>query len=133
MSVVVTIPFAIDPTGAVASTDDLQRQLLDRIQALVGTQPGERVMRATYGVDTASVLFNPDQMASVRLQLAVKDAVAAYEPSARITSVSASTNDSLGLVSLQVQVARNDVPGLESANSRVVNVAVGGTVSSLGV
>jgi phage baseplate assembly protein W len=133
MSVTMTIPFSIDPTGAVAQTDDLQRQLLDRIQGLIGTQPGERVNRATYGVDSARLLFASDQLASAQVQLAVRDAVAQWEPSARVTSISASVNDELGLVNLRVEVARVDAPGAESANSRIVSIDVGGTVSSLGV
>ncbi|WP_197085225.1 GPW/gp25 family protein [Saccharothrix sp. ST-888] len=128
-----TIPFAIDSTGGVAQTDDLWRQLLDRIQALVGTQLGERVARADYGVDSAGLLFTSDQLASARMQLAVRDAVAAWEPSARVTSIRANVNDQLGLVGIQVEIAPNDTPGLESANSRIVQIGADGTVSSLGV
>jgi phage baseplate assembly protein W len=130
---VMTIPFAVNATGGIAQTDDPQRQLLDRIQGLIGTQPGERVMRSTYGVDSAALLFSADELASARVQLAVRDAVAAWEPSARVTSISANVNNELGLVSLRVEVARVDAPGAESANSRVVTIDVGGTVSSLGV
>jgi phage baseplate assembly protein W len=127
-----TIPFAIDPTGTVAQTDDLQRQLLDRVQGLIGTQLGERVNRSTYGVDSARLLFTADELASTQVQLAIRDAVAAWEPSARVTSIAANVNNELGAVSLKVEVARVDAPGAESANSRVVTVDVGGTVSSLG-
>lgn len=129
---VMTIPFSIDATGGIAQTSDPQRQLLDRIQGLIGTQPGERVNRAAYGVDSARLLFTADELASTRVQLAVRDAVAAWEPSARVTSIAANVNNELGVVSLKVEVARVDAPGAESANSRSVTIDVGGTVSSLG-
>jgi phage baseplate assembly protein W len=132
-SVTVRLPFAIDPGGSLSTTTDGGLQLLDRVQALVATVPGERVMRTTYGVNSAASLFMPPDIANVQLQLAVKDATATWEPSAVITGITSSTNDSLGLVNIDVQVARSDTPGAESGTTRVVGISAGGTVSPLGV
>lgn len=132
-SVTVRLPFSIDASGGLLTTTDTAVQTLDRVQALVGTIPGERVMRSTYGVASTRALFLPEDLASVQLQQAVKDAVSAYEPSAVVVGVTSTLNQSLGLVQLDVQVARSDTPGAESGSTRVVDVAVGGTVSPLGV
>lgn len=124
-------PFAIDHTGAVASTTDQREQLLDRVHALVGTLPGERVMRATYGVPTSTALFAINAGAAhAQLERAVIDAVAAWEPSAVVSAVVADVNDEAGSVNVNVQVARSDVPNAEQDTTRTVGVLVGGTVVS---
>lgn len=132
-TVAVALPFDVDQTGAIQVTTDPSQQMLDRVQALVGTLPGQRVMRATYGVPTSQFLFMPEDMANAALQLAVKDAVATWEPSAVVTAVTGTVNEAMGVVNVQVQVARTDTPSAESANTRVVEVAVGGQVSPIGV
>ncbi|MFF8283349.1 poly-gamma-glutamate hydrolase family protein [Streptomyces albus] len=130
-SIAVRTPFAIDHTGAVDATKDGQEQLVDRVHALVGTLPGDRVMRSTYGVPTSASLFavNPE-VARDQLQRAVLDAVAVFEPSAVVSAVSAEVNDNLGTVHVHVEVSRADVPGAERDTTRDVSVLVGGTVVS---
>ncbi|WNI17611.1 poly-gamma-glutamate hydrolase family protein [Actinacidiphila sp. ITFR-21] len=131
VSTAMRVPFAIDHSGGVAATTDAREQLLDRVHALVGTLPGERVMRATYGVPTSTALFavNAD-VANDQLQRAVLDAVAEFEPSAVVSAIVADVNEALGAVNINVQVGRADVPGAERDNTRTVGVLVGGTVVS---
>ncbi|WP_329271975.1 poly-gamma-glutamate hydrolase family protein [Streptomyces sp. NBC_01451] len=133
VSVAMTTPFAIDHTGAVASTTDQREQLVDRVHALVGTHPGERVMRATYGVPTSAALFavNADA-AHAQLERAVIDAVGAFEPSAVVSAVTADVDDEAGSVRVNVQVSRSDVPNAELDTTRTVGVLVGGTVVAAG-
>lgn len=131
VSIAMRTPFAIDHTGAVAFTSDPREQLVDRVHALVGTLPGERVMRATYGVPTSAALFAVDaDVAYDQLERAVLDAVSQYEPSAVVSAVVADVNDDLGTVNINVQVSRADTPGAEQDTTRTVGVLVGGTVVS---
>lgn len=133
VSVAMRTPFAIDHSGAVDSTTDQREQLLDRVHALVGTLPGERVMRATYGVPTSAALFavNADA-AHIQLEQAVLDAVAQFEPSAVVNAVVADVDNEAGTVNVNVQVSRSDVPGAEQDTVRTVGVLVGGTVVATG-
>ncbi|MGW3860290.1 poly-gamma-glutamate hydrolase family protein [Streptomyces sp. NPDC005047] len=131
VSVTMRTPFAIDHSGGVSATTDAREQLLDRVHALVGTLPGERVMRATYGVPTSSSLFEINAEAAYdQLQRAVLSAVAEFEPSAVVSAVVATVNSELGMVDVNVQVSRADVPGAEQDSTRTVGVLVGGTVVS---
>ncbi|MFC9505396.1 poly-gamma-glutamate hydrolase family protein [Streptomyces sp. NPDC057002] len=131
VSVAMRTPFAIDHTGGVASTTEPREQLLDRIHALVGTLPGERVMRATYGVPTSAALFEENaDVANDQLQRGVLDAVAQWEPSAVVSAIVATVNSEVGMVDINVQVSRSDVPGAEQDNTRTIGVLVGGTVVS---
>lgn len=129
VSAAMRTPFAIDHTGAVASTTDQREQLVDRVHALVGTAPGERVMRATYGVPTSAALFAINaEAAHSQLERAVLDAVAAFEPSAVVSAVVADVAEDGSSVTVNVQVARSDVPAAEQDTTRTVGVLVGGTV-----
>ncbi|MEU9050172.1 poly-gamma-glutamate hydrolase family protein [Streptomyces sp. NPDC048384] len=131
VSIAMRTPFAIDHSGGVAATTDEREQLLDRVHALVGTLPGERVMRATYGVPTSAALFAINaEVANDQLQRGVIDAVAQFEPSAVVSAIVADVNEALGAVNVNVQVSRADVPGAERDNTRTVGVLVGGTVIS---
>ncbi|MET9360372.1 poly-gamma-glutamate hydrolase family protein [Streptomyces sp. NPDC006632] len=131
VSIAIRTPFAIDHSGGVSATTDEREQLLDRVHALVGTLPGERVMRATYGVPTSAALFAINaEVANDQLQRAVMDAVAEFEPSAVVSAIVADVNEAVGAVNVNVQVSRADVPGAERDNTRTVGVLVGGTVIS---
>ncbi|MGW1180134.1 poly-gamma-glutamate hydrolase family protein [Streptomyces drozdowiczii] len=131
VSTAMRTPFAIDHSGNVSSTTDEREQLLDRVHALVGTLPGERVMRSTYGVPTSAALFAINsEVANDQLQRAVIDAVSQFEPSAVVSAIVADVNEALGAVNVNVQVSRADVPGAERDNTRSVGVLVGGTVVS---
>lgn len=133
VSTAMRTPFAIDYGGAVASTTDPREQLVDRVHALVGTLPGERVMRATYGVPTSAALFAVDaEVAHDQLERAVLEAVATWEPSAVVSAVVADVRSELGIVNVNVQVSRADVPGAEQDTTRTVGVLVGGSVVATG-
>jgi phage baseplate assembly protein W len=130
MGVTVTLPFALGADGAIATTTNERRQLLDRVQAVVATMPGDRVMRPTYGVDTAAYLFAASaDLAEAEIRQSITAGVARWEPSAVVQRIDFTVNDSLGLVDAQVQVSRADIPGREKANTRIVSIAEGGTVS----
>lgn len=130
MGVTVTLPFALGADGTIATTTDQRRQLLDRVQAVVATMPGDRVMRPAYGVNTAAYVFAPSpELAEAEIRQTIVAGVQRWEPSAAVTRVDFEVNESLGIVSAAVQVSRADVPGRETANTRVVSIAEGGTVS----
>lgn len=63
----ISLPFGFDSTGGVLAVDDTAA--IDRLNiiTLIGTQPGERCMRPTYGVSTRSLLFENDTPALAQL------------------------------------------------------------------
>lgn len=128
-SIAMRTPFNIASDGTVDATDSEWEMLVDRVHALVGTEPGDRVMRATYGVATARMLFAPADLANTQIQQDVTQAVAKWEPTARIADVEAAVNHNLGLVSISFQVARNDTPQLEATVVRRVDISSGGAVA----
>ncbi|MFE6745944.1 GPW/gp25 family protein [Kitasatospora purpeofusca] len=130
MSVAVTIPFAFDAAGGVATTTDERRQLVDAVQATVATLPGERVMRLAFGVATSRFLFLPSpELAAAEIRQEIIAGVQRWVPEAVVESVDFDVVPSLSLVDARVQIARSDIPGREQANSRIVGISQGGTVS----
>jgi phage replication-related protein YjqB (UPF0714/DUF867 family)/phage baseplate assembly protein W len=130
VSVQLAVPFAMAADGSLAVCQDEGQAVSNRVRALVGTLPGERVMRADYGVPTTEALFAPDpEVAAAEVQLMVRDAVTTWEPTAVVTSVTPVIDMDLGLVTVDVGVGRADVPQAELPRFKTVTVAVGGSTT----
>jgi len=123
------IPFAIDESGAVATTQSGVQQLSDRVTALASTQPGERVMQVQFGVDTASLLFSlGNPAATQQLALALGDAMKVYEPGAVLTGIVPVSNAaSTGVARIVATAVAASSQGTTSTTSGVV-VRADGTV-----
>lgn len=102
-NVTMAIPFTLDQSGVVATEQVPVRQLADRVTALASTQPGERVMAARFGVDTANLLYAlNDPMVAQQLALSLTVAMKLYEPGAVLTGIYPITNASgNGIASIQ--------------------------------
>jgi uncharacterized protein len=73
-------PPRIEPTGTVAEAayeDDIR----EAIRIILGTNPGERVMRPEFGAGLDEFLFEPVNIATTtRLQRQVREALVTWEP-----------------------------------------------------
>lgn len=134
LPVQLAVPFDLAADGSLAVVQDESQAVSDRVRALVATLPGDRVMRADYGVPTTEALFAVDaEVASAEVQLMVTDAVTAWEPTAVINSIMPTIDMDLGLVHVDVGVGRADVPEAELTRYKTIQVAVGGTTSEIAV
>ena len=129
--VAVALPFAIDPSGAVGVQPSATAQLRDRITALASTQPGQRPMASSFGVNTASLLFNfRDPMATAEIGNSVKEAMTVYEPSAVLKSVTPVLNAAgTGVAGVIADAARKDAALARASAHTTVRIAVGGAVT----
>jgi phage baseplate assembly protein W len=57
MSKVIELPFSIDSSGAVATTEDTAKMWQDRVVSAVMTRFNERIMNPNYGSSAASTTF----------------------------------------------------------------------------
>lgn len=128
-SVAIAIPFSLNDSGVIASAQSEVEQLSQRVTALASTQLGERVMAASFGVDTASLLFAlGDPMATERLTLALGSAMQIYEPGAVLTSVRPVANSSnTGIARIVAQAVPASTQGTSSAHATIA-VRADGTV-----
>lgn len=81
-------PFNIDATGTVAFDADPMRWATNHILALLLTNPGERVMRPTYGVGIYGFVWeNQDPIEEQNFITAINMGLATYEPNINVTEV----------------------------------------------
>jgi phage baseplate assembly protein W len=122
-------PFGLTPSGAVAVVTVPGDMVQQHIKALVSTDPGERVMRPTYGVALSAYLFSGSaDVVSTVIAQDVRRAVTQWEPSVNVQDVNTLVSDtSEGVSAVDVQYS----PGAAVTGSTTVSTAtvlVGGSI-----
>lgn len=122
------IPFGLDSQGRVATTTDPNEIANGRVNSLIGTYPGERVMQPQYGVNLPGYLFTPDVIESTDLiSNEVNAQVAQWEPSVNLLSVTPITTQSdQGIAQVNVEFTLSNDPTFTP--TLVATVEVGGNV-----
>ena len=70
------------------ATWDLSRQMALHLRSIIGTIPGERVMRPSYGSGAGLYVFESnDELHASMLASAVKDAIQVWEPAVGVDDV----------------------------------------------
>jgi hypothetical protein len=124
-------PFSLTPSGGVAAVSAPGDIVQQHLKCLVSTNPGERVMRPTYGVPLSSYVFglSADQVSPL-VTNDVTRAIREWEPSVSLQNVQMQTADTPeGMVSIDVQYS----PGVAVTGSTQLSTAtvlVGGSVVS---
>jgi hypothetical protein len=81
-------PFRVDANGTVGFDADPARWATNHILALLLTNPGERVMRPTYGVGIYRFVWeNDDPVTEQNFITAINMGLASYEPNINVTEV----------------------------------------------
>ena len=103
-SAALDIPFRPDGSGKIMATWDLSRQMALRLRSIIGTSPGERVMRPGYGSGAGLQLFEVnDELHASMLASAVKDAIQIWEPAVAVDDVQVEEVDlSMGRIQFRI-------------------------------
>jgi phage baseplate assembly protein W len=122
-------PFALTVQGSIATTSDPYQIATQRVESLVGTPPGERVMLPTYGVPIPDFLFAPDIAADVdEIATDVSKALQVWEPSINVNSVTPVVSAaSEGIDNVLVDFTTSNDPTFTP--TQTATVLVGGTVT----
>lgn len=114
--------FGVD--GSLVTTQDVSRQILQRLVTIVATNPTERIMRPEFGVGAAKMVFEPDPSAVVaELSIEVDRQAALYEPGAVITRIDPHPDATKGMSMMDIYYVRTDTPETGVEASRFVNTA----------
>jgi phage baseplate assembly protein W len=89
MGFTASLPFRLGPDGSVALETDPNVQTDQRIRALVGTVPTQRLMRLDYGVNLPALVFEDEDIAEGELLQMVTNSMAMWEPGVQVQSVDA--------------------------------------------
>lgn len=123
-----SVPFALTPNGTVKTTRDPNQIANDRVESLVGTYPGERVMLPDYGVNLPPQVFAPNiETQKSIITNDISKAMTQWEPAIILDSVEpVVTQQDVGIVSVNVTFTLSNNPALTPA--QVATVEVGGNV-----
>lgn len=121
-------PFGLNSQGQINITSDPNEIAQTRIQSLIGTYPGERVMQPTYGVDLPSYLFTPDIIEDTDLIANdIQQAVATWEPSLNVIEITPVVIQAdVGISDINVEFSISNDPTITPAQT--ATILVGGTV-----
>lgn len=136
MSIQPSIPFSLTPDGRVSIETDPNVQIGQRVNALVSTAPGDRVMNLNYGVALNAFVFEDiDDETEARLADVVKTALSIYEPGVVVRVVTPTWSaDQTSVLGVNVDYQRTDAPNSPLVISKKINTAVlkvGGTVQEV--
>jgi hypothetical protein len=130
MATAIQMPFTLDSTGHVASLTDNDTITQQNVESLIGTQPGERLMLPTFGVNTVPVIFLPEAMGVVNAQLVtgVRQAMTTWLPQVTIQDIKVlpQAEGDFGASSIQVDYIPTAVTIYQVIQR--ATVLIGGTV-----
>jgi hypothetical protein len=128
MSVEIQTPFSLYPDGGVVVTADPNLQVEQHIASLVTTQPGERVMLPSYGVDSSKYVFSPDdETISALLINECTAAINTWEPNVVVKGITPIPNiASEGIANIEIDFAQGTTALL--GQTYTATILVGGTV-----
>ena len=83
----VSFPVTVDPFGRVASSSGAEK-IRQSVLLILGTEPGERLMRPDFGCPFRSLVFEPDTPSTARVaEFRVREALVRWEPRIEVQSV----------------------------------------------
>jgi phage baseplate assembly protein W len=89
----ISLPFSIDSYGNVASTKDQSKIWADKVRSVIGTNVGERIMRAEFGTKVPFATFNGQQIVAEITRREIFAAFAKNLPALSLQNVSVSFGD----------------------------------------
>ena len=97
-----TLPFSIDESGSIASSNDPRKIWQTRVIACVMTSIGERLHRPSYGGSIQSTLFSNIDEASYVINESVQNSFGEHLPTLSLNSVSTSMDTTTGTLSATI-------------------------------
>lgn len=123
-----SVPFALTPNGKVSTTDDPNSIGEIRMESLVGTYPGERVMLPDYGVNIPAQLFASDIITEQPvLTLQIQQQVHKWEPTLVLNDVSVksiSQEPGIDRINIEYSLLGNN----QTSTTKTAVLLIGGTV-----
>jgi phage baseplate assembly protein W len=104
----ITFPFTIDPFGVANTTTSQEKIYQDRVLTLLSTSVGERPMRATYGTDLATALFETQGNATKAIETAIRTAMRTWLPELTVENIDIRATDDNGRVQVLLSLVLPD-------------------------
>jgi len=106
-----TFPLQIDSSGGV-SLNTYEENIESSLNIIIGTRPGERVMRPDFGCRIHELVFQPNNNATATLAaFYVREAIRKWEPrveNVRVTAFPDTQKDNVLVINLSYRVIRTN-------------------------
>ena len=110
----IILPFTIDESGSINSSNDPKKIWQSRVIACVMTSVGERVHRPMYGGDIKSALFATETDAAAIIDESVRNSFVEHLPSLKLNSITTSMDTETGELSATIYYT---LPSGEQSNA----------------
>jgi len=98
----ITLPFSIDESGSVLSSNDPRVIWQSRVIAAVMTELGERVFRPSYGGTINSSVFETEEMAKGMVVSSISSVFGSYLTSLSLIKVESSMDSQFGALTVTI-------------------------------
>ena len=98
----IVLPFSIDNSGSILSSNDPRVIWQSRVTAAVMTEMGERVFRSEYGGRIKDALFQTSTEATSLVEASIQGVFKNYLPSLALNNVRSSMDTQSGVLSLTI-------------------------------
>lgn len=98
----ITLPFTIDESGSIGSSNDPRKIWQSRVIACVMTSMGERLHRPSYGGSIQSALFTTQSEAAMVVNNSVKNSFSEQLPMLELNDVATSMDIETGVLSATI-------------------------------
>ena len=98
----IVLPFSIDASGSILSSNDPKKIWQSRVTAAVMTQLGERVFRPQYGGTIKSALFENADSADTLIKRSIQNTFTSFLKTLKLGDIVTSMDSQLGTLSVTI-------------------------------
>lgn len=123
-----SIPFSLTLSGQVSTTSDPNQIANDRMESLISTYLGERVMLPAYGTPVPPLLFSSDAASQQPiLELKIQQAISQWEPTLVLNSINVDLSENNeGIANINVNFSLSNDPTVTPPQT--ATISIGGSV-----
>ena len=122
--IAISLPFVVDPYGAITSTTDQRKIWSDRVRSVIGTNLRERLMRPTFGTLVPSSFMETTDTAESLVSSEVGSAFAIQLPLLSLQSTDVSYDEYTNVLSVTITY---DLPNSEQITTTIGMVTLDGS------
>lgn len=124
METAISLPFSIDPYGAVTAVTDQSKIWSDRVRSVLGTNFNERLMRPTFGSLIPSAFMETVGDATTLIESEVRTTFATQLPLLQLQSVDIAYDEYADSLNISVLYS---LPDEKEAKTTIALVTIDGT------
>ena len=124
MEIALSLPFSVNPYGAITSTTDQSKIWADRVRSVLGTNLNERIMNPVFGTLIPSSFMETVEAADAMITSEIRAAFAVQLPLLTFNSADISYDEYTNTMNIEVLY---ELPNTEQSSTTISLITVDGT------